>query len=609
MTIIDRRGFLATTAGAALLAATPVLAQSSEDARLKVLLDKMFEDQVDDSPERATGLGLDKGARAAMKGQLDDRSAAGRAARLEKVRARVTALKAINRDALSTASKVDLDVVLYQNQTVLNAGDRYRFGSAGGWFSPYVISQQGGTYRDIPDFLDNQHRVTTAADADAWLSRLHAYARAMDQDLERMKTDVAAGVVPPDFVCDLTLGQLKALRDLPPEKTVLVTSLVAKAKAAGLAADYATPAAKIVAEEIFPAYDRQIAGVQAARAKATSEAGIGKLKNGAAYYADALRASTTTDLTPEQIHQLGLTQVAEITVQIDAILKGQGLATGTVAARLTALNDRPDQLYPNTDEGRAAMLAFLNEQIVETYKKLPLAFNTLPKAKAKVEVKRVPAFIQDGASNGYYQGAALDGSRPAAFFINLKETHDWPKYNLATLAYHETVPGHHLQIALSQESNKIPIIRRTGGGFSAFTEGWALYAEQLADEIGAYQGDPLGQVGFLQSFLFRACRLVVDTGIHAKGWSREKATNYMVSVTGYAKTRAQREVERYCVAPGQACSYKVGHTVWARIRAEAKAKLGAKFDLKAWHDQALLSGSMPMTVLERHMADWLAAQG
>lgn len=606
MNKIDRRSFLATSAGVALLSAAPAFAQSSEDVRLKAMLDQMFEAQVDESPQRATSLGLDKGARAALKGQLDDNSAAGRARRLEAVRGRVAALKTIKREALSDAAKVDLDVVLYQNQTALNAGEKYKFGSAGGRFSPYVISQQTGVYQSVPDFLDNQHKIVTAADADAWLSRLHAFSAALDQDLDRMKSDVAAGVVPPDFVCDLSLGQLKALRDQPPEKTVMVTSLVGKAKAAGLTADYATPAAKIVAEEIFPALDRQIAAVQAARAKATSQAGIGKLKNGAAYYQDAVRASTTTDLTPDQVHQLGLTQVAEISARLDTILKGQGLTTGTVAERLTSLNNRPDQLYDNTDEGRAALLAALNVQIGEVYKKLPLAFATLP--KAKVEVKRVPAFIQDGAANGYYQGAALDGSRPANFFINLKETHDWPKYNLPTLVYHEAVPGHHLQIALAQESTRIPIIRRAGGGFSAFSEGWALYAEQLADEIGVYEGDPLGQAGYLQSLLFRASRLVIDTGIHAKGWSRDQATDYMVSVTGYPRSRAQREVERYCVSPGQACSYKVGHTVWNRIRDGAKAKLGARFDLKAWHDAALLSGSMPMTVLERHMSEWLATQ-
>ncbi|CAN5451608.1 DUF885 family protein [soil metagenome] len=604
MTILDRRSFLATTAGAALMTAAPALAQGGEDAKLKTLLDKIFEDQVDDSPERATSLGLDKGARAALKGQLDDRSAAARDARLAKVKARVAALNAIDRKALSPASKVDLDVVLYQNSHALSNGEKYRFGAVGGRFSPYVISQQNGAYQDIPDFLDNQHRVATAADADAWISRLHAFGKVLDQDLARMTSDVASGVVPPDFVCDLTLAQLKALRDQPPEKTVLVTSLVAKA--AGLTADYATPAAKIVAEEIYPALDRQIAAVTANRAIATSEAGIGRLKNAAAYYADACEASTTTTMTPQEIHQLGLDQVADITARLDTILKSQGMTKGTVAERLNALNNDPAQVYANTDEGRAELIAALNVQIVEVYKKLPLAFDTLP--KAKVEVKRVPAFIQDGASNGYYQSAALDGSRPAAFFINLKDTHEWPKYNLPTLVYHETVPGHHLQIALAQESTRIPIIRRTGGGFSAFTEGWALYAEQLASETGSYDGDPLGQAGFLQSLLFRASRLVIDTGLHAKGWSREKATDYMVAVTGYPKSRAQREVERYCVAPGQACSYKVGHTRWMKIRDGAKARLGGKFNLKAYHDAALLSGSMPMTVLERHMAEWLATQ-
>lgn len=606
MTLLDRRSFLATTAGAALMTAAPALAQGSEDAKLRTLLDKIFEDQVDDSPERATGLGLDKGARAALKSQLDERSAAAREARLAKVKTRVAALNAIDRKALSPASKVDLDVVLYQNSHAVSNGEAYRFGAVGGRFSPYVISQQNGAYQDIPDFLDNQHRVATSADADAWISRLHAFGKVLDQDLDRMKSDVAAGVVPPDFICDLTLAQLRALRDQPPEKTVLVSSLAAKAKAAGLTADYATPAAKIVAEEIYPALDRQIAAVQANRAIATSEAGVGRLKNADAYYADACEASTTTTMTPQEIHQLGLDQVADITARLDTILKSQGMTQGTVAERLNGLNNDPSQLYANTDAGRAELIAALNVQIVEVYKTLPLAFDTLP--KAKVEVKRVPAFIQDGASNGYYQSAALDGSRPAAFFINLKDTHEWPKYNLPTLVYHETAPGHHLQIALAQESTRIPIIRRTGGSFSAFSEGWALYAEQLAAETGSYKGDPLGEAGFLQSLLFRASRLVIDTGLHSKGWSREKATDYMVAVTGYPKSRAQREVERYCVAPGQACSYKVGHTRWMAIRDGAKAKLGAKFNLKAYHDAALLSGSMPMIVLERHMAEWLATQ-
>jgi uncharacterized protein (DUF885 family) len=252
------------------------------------------------------------------------------------------------------------------------------------------------------------------------------------------------------------------------------------------------------------------------------------------------------------------------------------------------------------------MLRLLNEHIVKVYALLPQAFRTLP--KAKVEVKRVPVFIQDGASNGYYNSAAPDGSRPAAFYINLKETADWPRYNLWTLAHHETVPGHHLQIALAQESTQIPNLRRYGFGFSAFSEGWALYAEQLAQEMGANNVDPLGEAGYLQSLLFRAARLVTDTGIHAKRWTRAQATQYMVDTIGNTPSRAQREVERYFAGPGQANSYKVGHTVWVKVRDEAKAKLGPKFDLKAYHDAVLLSGAMPLTVLQRHVSEWVATQ-
>jgi uncharacterized protein (DUF885 family) len=602
----SRRQFLVGSTAVALTPGAALAQSSGEDGRLRALLDGIFEAQVDESPERATGLGLDKGARAPLKALLDDRSAQARARRLGETRSRVAALKAIDRAGLSAASRVDLDVVLYQQQTALSAGERYAFGSVGGRFSPYVISQQTGAYQDIPDFLDNQHKVAVEADAQAYLSRLSGFARAMDQDLDRLSADVAAGVVPPDFVCDLALGQLRALRDQPPEATIMATSLSGKAKAAGLTGDYGAQAAKIVAAEVFPALDRQIAAVQAARAKATSEAGVWKLKDGAAYYADALQASTTTTFTPDEVHELGLTQVAEITARLDTILKAQGLTQGTVAERLTALGNDPAQVYPNTDEGRAALLAALNAQMGALDAILPKAFRTLP--KARVEVRRVPPFIQDGASNGYYQRAALDGSRPAYFFINLKDTHDWPKFGLPTLAYHEASPGHHLQISLAQESTAIPILRRTGGALSACTEGWALYAEQLADEMGVYAGDRLGQAGYLQSLLFRASRLVIDTGLHHKRWSREQATRYMVEVTGYPVGRSQREVERYCVSPGQACSYKVGHTVWVRTREAAKARLGARFDLKAFHDAALLSGAMPLTVLEKHIGDWVETQ-
>jgi uncharacterized protein (DUF885 family) len=607
MTEFDRRSFLATSAGAALAAATPALAQAGgEDAKLRTKLDAMFETLVDDSPRFATSLGLDKGKRAALKSQLDDNSNAAKARRLERSRGWVADLKAIDRSKLSASSKVDLDVVLYQQENAVRNGDKYKFGDVGGNFSPYVISQQRGAYANVPDFLDSQHKVVDAADAEAYLARLHAFAGAMDEDLVRQKIDVGMGVVPADFICDLAVGQMKALRDQPAAQTILVASIVKKAKAANLPGDWEARASKIVTDEVFPALDRQIASMQSVRAMAKPDVGAWALPGGDAYYADAVKSSTTTNYTPQEVHQLGLDQVAEISSRLDAILKARGMTKGAVGARLMAVNNEPAQVFPPTDEGRAEMLRLLNEHIVKVYALLPQAFRTLP--KAKVEVKRVPVFIQDGASNGYYNSAAPDGSRPAAFYINLKETADWPRYNLWTLAHHETVPGHHLQIALAQESTQIPNLRRYGFGFSAFSEGWALYAEQLAQEMGANNVDPLGEAGYLQSLLFRAARLVTDTGIHAKRWTRAQATQYMVDTIGNTPSRAQREVERYFAGPGQANSYKVGHTVWVKVRDEAKAKLGPKFDLKAYHDAVLLSGAMPLTVLQRHVSEWVATQ-
>jgi uncharacterized protein (DUF885 family) len=296
---------------------------------------------------------------------------------------------------------------------------------------------------------------------------------------------------------------------------------------------------------------------------------------------------------------MGLQQVADISAQIDAILKSQGYTRGSVGERLAALNKDSKQLYPNTDAGRAELLASLNAGIKDMYGRLPQAFATVP--SAPLEIRRVPPEIQDGASNGYYRRASLDGSRPAIYFINLKDTGDWPKYTLPTLSYHEGVPGHHLQISIAQESKDIPTLRKLGF-FSAYSEGWALYAEQLSDELGAYANDPLGRAGFLQSFLFRAARLVVDTGLHTKRWSREQATDYMVNTTGFARPRSQREVERYCVLIGQACSYKVGHTAWTRARDESQRTLGDRFDLKQFHE-VLKEGAMPLSILERRIKE------
>jgi uncharacterized protein (DUF885 family) len=379
----------------------------------------------------------------------------------------------------------------------------------------------------------------------------------------------------------------------------MVDSIVKRTGAKSIAGDWGRRATDIVAKAVYPALDRQIAAMEKLRASSRPGDGAWRLTNGDAIYAEALRQATTTNFSPAEVHQMGLQQVADISAQIDAILKSQGYTRGSVGERLAALNKDSKQLYPNTDAGRAELLASLNAGIKDMYGRLPQAFATVP--SAPLEIRRVPPEIQDGASNGYYRRASLDGSRPAIYFINLKDTGDWPKYTLPTLSYHEGVPGHHLQISIAQESKDIPTLRKLGF-FSAYSEGWALYAEQLSDELGAYANDPLGRAGFLQSFLFRAARLVVDTGLHTKRWSREQATDYMVNTTGFARPRSQREVERYCVLIGQACSYKVGHTAWTRARDESQRTLGDRFDLKQFHE-VLKEGAMPLSILERRIKE------
>ena len=539
---------------------------------------------------------LDKGARAPLKHQLDPRTEAEKQHRLARQQDRLQRLGLIDRSKLTAQSQVDYEVVEYTTRQSVEGGTRFAYGSNGGRYVPYVISQLSGAYQDIPDFLDSAHQVHTADDADAYLDRLRAFAVVMDQDAARSRAAATTGVAAPDFALDTALGQMAALRGRPVHEVVLVESLRRKAGAAGLDGDaYGAKAEAIVTGEVHPALDRLVAHTRDLRAHATHEAGVWRLPQGDAYYAAALNAATTTTLSPSEVHRLGLDQVAEITAQLDGILKGQGYTRGTVAERLVKLGDDPAQLYPDTDPGREALLASLNGYVAKMTPLLPRAFDTLP--KAPLVIRRVPPFIQDGAANGYYNGASLDGSRPATYYINLKTTHDWPKFGLPTLTWHEGIPGHHLQISTAQESTEIPQIRRRGG-FAAYTEGWALYAEQLAGELGVYDDDPLGRAGFLQSFLFRAARLVVDTGMHHERWSREKATDYLVQSTGFPVPRSQREIDRYVVWPGQACSYKIGHTTWIRLREKAKARLGSRFDIKDFHG-VLRQGAMPLTVLER----------
>ena len=310
-------------------------------------------------------------------------------------------------------------------------------------------------------------------------------------------------------------------------------------------------------------------------------------------------------MTGAEVHAMGLEQVAELSARADQILRAEGRTEGTVGERISALARDPAQVYPNTDAGREELLASLNAQMADMQARLPAYFGRIP--VSPVEVRRVPVTTEAGAPGGYYQPPALDGSRPGAYYINLRDTAEWPKFTLPTLTYHEASPGHHHQIALQMENDDAPMLMKLLG-FSAYSEGWGLYAEQLADEMGVYDNDPWGRLGYLQSFMFRAVRLVVDSGLHSERWSREQAIRYMVETLGDAESTVTTEVERYCVWPGQAASYKVGQTVWGNLRTRAMTQLGDRFDIKGFHDTALNAGGVPLTVLERVVDDWIAAQ-
>ena len=604
---MDRRSFLATGATAALLplGQAPALATvtskaGSGDAKLNAAFDEIFQERVRNSPTLASSLGLDKGPNAALKSKFDiDPAPVARAKSLQRNRKAIAKLRAISPATLSDAAKLNREVVLYSLDTSTVAPSRWSIDSAQ---RPYPITQQGGSYFSIPDFLNTSHTIDSGADAEAYLSRLNQFATLLDNDTAEQRAQAARGFLAPKWSIDLALGQMRKLRGVPAEQSSMVDSIAKRTAAKGIPGDWARQASNIVSKSVYPALDRQIAAMEALKPTSRTGDGAGRLPNGEAIYAEALRQATTTNFSPAEVHKMGLDQVAEISAEIDKILRSRGYTTGSVGERLNAVGKK--QEYADNDAGRAELLAYLNDRVKDIYGRLPNAFATLP--RAPLEIRRVPPEIQDGASNGYYRGAALDGSRPAMYFINLKDLGDWPKYTLPTLCYHEGVPGHHLQISIAQESKDIPLIRKAGGGFSAYTEGWALYAEQVADELGVYANDPLGRAGYLQSFLFRAARLVVDTGIHSKGWSREQATDYMVRTTGYARARSQREVERYCTQMGQACSYKVGHIAWSRAREEAKSRLGAKFDIKQFHE-VLREGAMPLSILERRIRERTAA--
>ncbi|MBV6319839.1 DUF885 domain-containing protein [Duganella violaceipulchra] len=597
----SRRDLLLSALSATAVSALPgfALAQAAPaDARFSTLLDNFADEILRLAPTSATSLGIDKGARAGLKAQLEDLSPVGDAAWAAQVKSMLGRLSALDRNALGAEAQIRYDTVRYA-ATEGVAGLRFSFGGAASGFfggtAPFPVTQQDGALTRIPEFLDSQHQIANAADAEAYLERVAGMARMLDQETARIVDQAGQGIMPPDFIARTALGQLKEYRKTAVAAQKLVTSISERTGKLGIAGDWNARAAKLVEGAVYPALDRQIAAFARATAKATSVAGVHRLPDGAAYYEWALKLGTSTSHSASEIHAIGLEQNKQLQARIHAILKAQGITQGTVGARLQALAKDPKRFYADNDQGREQLIAYCNERVNAVRALMPKISHM--DLKVPLQIKRVPVDIEAGAALGYMNFASLDGSRPAIYYINLKSTTLWPKSELATLTAHEGLPGHAFQGAyLAEHHDELPLISSLMG-FNAFVEGWALYAEQLVDEFGLYVNDPFSQIGYLQAQQFRACRLVVDTGIHAMKWTRQQAIRFLVENTGRGLQAMTSEIDRYCVSPGQACGYKMGHNEILRQRERAKAALGGKFDLAGFNDALLQSCGVPLTVL------------
>jgi uncharacterized protein (DUF885 family) len=517
----------------------------------------------------------------------------------------VDEVREFDRERLGRQDQITYDILLDQYQTAL-AFKRFDWLSSEGL---YPITPMWGAQVQLVTFLQSQHVVKNDKTARNYVARLEGMGDKLDALTAEMQRQAKVGVVLPVSLLDKALaGIADTVRPVPADNPLVTTFVERMAKAHDLDAQLpgalAARASDALKTRVYPAYARMSAALEAERpAAATQAAGVERLPDGAAYYAAMLRQMTTTDYTPAQVHALGLAEVARIDGEMDALLKSVGLGAGTVAARMHALQKDPRFQFPNTDDGRKQVLARYQQILDEVNARMPEYFRTLPPQRLTVE--RVPVAAEKGSAGAYYQHAAMDGSRPGTFFANLRDLDEIPKWGMKTLAYHEGIPGHHLQISTALGLKDLPLIRQQTL-YSAYAEGWALYAERLAAEIGLYKDDPWGDLGRLQAELFRAVRLVVDTGLHAEGWSRERAIDYMVGTTGMNESEVVSEVERYMGLPGQACAYKVGQLKILELRDKARQALGPRFNLKDFHAVVLENGGVPLTLLETLVDEWIA---
>lgn len=567
----------------------------------RVFYERVFLEYGLESPELLTQLRMleSLGIRS-HNAKLDDRSQQAGDAQQTKLRADLATLRQYDRNAMSEQEKLSYDMLdWFMTHSV--EGEQWRYHA-------YPVNQLFGVQNSLPNFMVNSHPLHDLTDAEHYIARLDQFNRVFLQVVEDLQIRANKGVIPPRFVLEKVLAEMQGFTKGPVDQQLLYKHFAGKVDViegidAETAAALKQKVAAAIETSVLPGYQHLTEYLQALLPQTTTDDGVWKLPNGDAYYAYMLKQHTTTDLTPAQIHQLGLDEVARIQQQMLTTLQAQGISGDHVPTMMKALGDDPRFLYPDTAEARLQILADYKTILADINTRLDGAFNIRP--KAAMDVQRVPEFSEKTAPGAYYNAPAMDGSRPGVFYANLYNIKATPKFSMKTLAVHEGIPGHHFQIAIQQELQGLPTFRKILP-FTVYAEGWALYTEQLMAERGLYQDDPFGDLGRLQDELFRAIRLVVDTGIHHHRWTREQAIAYMAGNSGMAASDVEAEIERYIVMPGQACAYKIGMLKIIELRSKAQTELGNKFKLTDFHDVVLKNGSMPIAILQRVVEQYIS---
>ncbi len=561
-------------------------------------------------PVTATALGIEtKLAGGKYSNRLDDYSPKAEAKLRSGMREWAKALKESASD----------DAALEENRIVMIDIDNYFAGDKGfdigyidTWMglSGFIVNQINGPMIDVPNVLSNNHKIKSLDDAQDYIARLSQFDTFVAGILAKLEADTAQSWIAPKIIIQKTINNLNSFLAPKPNEHLLFVHFSDSLKALSdvPASDkdkLLVEAEKMIAEKVYPAYKKMLNMQKNLLPNGREESGIWAQPNGTAFYTSAVKALGDTDLSPDEVHALGLSEVDRILKEMDFIFQGEGITEGSVGERMTALNDDPQFLYEDSDAGRQELLDDLNGMIKDVTKAMEPQFATAP--PYDVEVRRIPVAIQEGAAGGQYSAPSVDGSQPGIYWINLRDIKANPKFDLKTLTYHEANPGHHWQVALNLAQDNFPMLRRIAP-YNAFAEGWALYSEKVAHELGMYENDPYGDLGRLKAELFRAVRLVVDTGLHHKKWTREEAIKYMAETTGTVESDVVAEIERYMVWPGQALGYKMGMINILKQRELARTQLGDKFDIKAFHDLVLLGGAVPMWVLNQKVAKWIESQ-